>query len=403
MRRNPERTAWIILSIAFGIFCSFSIIVPLSIRWYIVNATDPFETSVTSVRGTVLIGDPKAELSPSLPDGSTASIQESFTVSTDSTSQAILTFFDDSSLTLYSDTSILLRETRVPSFSLSPNPTRIIVELIKGRIRATSARSRDSLNFDIKTPQASIHLDQGSFSIEVGQEETQVTARLGQAEITSSEHMVTLQQEQRVVIGSNRTPSSPLPAAQNLLNDGGFSTSLPESWEVYKHNPFDVVTTTVESLVFQNRNVLLFKSDGTDNVHTEIGVRQEVNKDVRDFQSLRVFAEVRLLQQSLTGGGMLGSEFPIMLRLDYKDANNNDRSWYHGFYYAPPPENYILYSQPDNSAERVARFIWYPYESDNLLTTLGPAKPVFIKSIQIYASGWIYESMVANVSLLAQE
>lgn len=403
MKRNPERTAWTILLIAFGIFCSFSIIVPLSIRWYIVNATDPFETSVTSVRGTVLIGDPNAELSPSLPDGSTASIQESFTVSTDGTSQAILTFFDDSSLTLYSDTSIILRETRIPSFSLSPNPTRIVAELTRGRIRATSARSRDSLKFDIKTPQATIHLDQGSFSIEVGQEETQVTARLGQAEIISSEHLVTLQQGQRVVVGSNRPPSSPLPAAQNLLSDGGFTTSLAESWEVYEHNPFSVVTTTVESLVFQNRNVLLFKSAGADNVHTEIGVRQQVNKDVRDFQSLRVSAEVRLVQQSLSGGGMLGSEFPIMLRLDYKDANNNDRSWYHGFYYDPPPDNYILYNQPDNSAERVARYIWYPYESINLLTTLGPAKPVFIKSIQIYASGWIYESMIANVSLLAQE
>ena len=109
------------------------------------------------------------------------------------------------------------------------------------------------------------------------------------------------------------------------------------------------------------------------------------------------------MEVALPGGGLLGSEFPIMLRVDYKDAENNDRSWYHGFYYAPPPDNYILYNQPDNSSERIARFIWYPYESVNLLTTLGPAKPIFIKSIRIYASGWIYESMVANISLLAQE
>ena len=84
-------------------------------------------------------------------------------------------------------------------------------------------------------------------------------------------------------------------------------------------------------------------------------------------------------------------------------ADNNDRDWFHGFYYAPPPENYILYNQPDNSSERVARFIWYPYESVNLLTTLGPAKPIFIKSVRIYSSGWIYDAMVANISLLAQE
>jgi hypothetical protein len=403
MRNNPERTAWIILLSAFGIFCSLSILIPASIRWYVINAAEPFETSVTSVRGTVLIGDPSAELSPSLTDGNAASIQESFTVSTDNTSQAILNFFDDSSLTLYSDTSILLLETREPSFSFSSKPTEIVISLQKGRVRATSARGREDLTFDIKTPHATIQLDQGSFSIEVSANETQVTTRLGQAQVISGEHLVALQPGQRVIIGNNEPPSSPLPAAQNLLSDGNFTSSFAESWEVYIHNPIEVVTTTVEATTFQNRNVLVFNSQGADNVHTEIGVRQEVNKDVRDFQSLRVSAEIRLVYQSLQGGGLLGSEFPIMLRLDYKDADNNDRSWYHGFYYLPPPENYILYNQPDNSSERVARFIWYPYESVNLLSTLGPAKPVFVKSIQIYASGWVYESMVSNVSLLAQE
>ena len=76
-----------------------------------------------------------------------------------------------------------------------------------------------------------------------------------------------------------------------------------------------------------------------------------------------------------------------MLHVAYKDAAGNDRDWFHGFYFEPPPENYILYNQPDNSSERIARFVWYPYESVNLLTTLGPAKPVFVKSIRIYASG----------------
>lgn len=92
-----------------------------------------------------------------------------------------------------------------------------------------------------------------------------------------------------------------------------------------------------------------------------------------------------------------------MLNVAYRDAEGNERDWFHGFYYEPPPENYILYNQPDNSSERIARFIWYPYESVNLLTTLGPTKPVYIRSIRIYASGWIYDSMVANISLLAEE
>jgi hypothetical protein len=216
-----------------------------------------------------------------------------------------------------------------------------------------------------------------------------------------------LKQGERALIGAGAAPSPPLPAAQNLLEDSDFSFgSLNDAWVEYENNfSEDKVTTSARVVIFQDRSVLELRSEGEDNIHTEVGVIQEVNKDVHDFQSLRIFAEVRLVRQSLPGGGFQGSEFPIMLRLDYKDADNNDRQWYHGFYYAPPPDpdQYILFTEPANSSERIARFIWYPYESENLLTSLGPAKPVFIKSIRIYASGWIYEAMVANVSLLAQE
>ncbi len=403
MRKNPERTAWIILWTAFSVFCLLSILIPSGIRWYIINSSDPVETSVTSVRGTVLIGDPSAELSPSLTDGNVTTVEEASAVSTDSTSQAILTFFDDSSLTMYNDTSVILREVRQPSFGFSSNPARILIEVQKGRVRATSARSRDDLLFNIQTPQAWIELEQGSFSIEVTEVETQVTTRLGQAQVSGGGQSVTSRQGQRVLVAWERPPSPPLPAAQNLLASSTFTTRFKDSWEIYTINPLEVVSTTADIATFQSRPVLLFRSEGQDNVHTEIGAVQQVNKDVRDFQSLRIFAEVRLIRQSLPGGGQQGSEFPIMLRLDYKDAEGNDRSWYHGFYYVAPPENYILYNEPFNSSDRIARFIWYPYESVNLLTALGPAKPVFIKSIRIYASGWIYEAMVGNISLLAQE
>ena len=93
-RKNPEQLAWIVLSTAFTIFCLLTILIPVGVRSYIINATDPFSTEVTSVRGTVLIGDPTAKLSPSLTDGNTTTIEESFEVSTNETSQAILTFFD---------------------------------------------------------------------------------------------------------------------------------------------------------------------------------------------------------------------------------------------------------------------------------------------------------------------
>jgi hypothetical protein len=405
MRSNIERTAWLILITAFGIFCILALLIPASLRWYVINATDTFQTEVTSVRGTVILTDPATQQTSSLVDGNTTALEEGFTVATDATSQAILVFSDESSLTMYGETMITLRETQVPRFGLSPNPTRILIEVQKGRVRATSSLSREALLFDVQTQQAQIELDEGSFSIEVNESETQITTRLGQADVTANGGTVMLKQGERALVGPGKPPSPPLPAAQNLLEESTFGAgSLDSAWTRYEINLTEgVISTTATVVPFQNRTVLDLRSEGQDNIHTEVGVTQEVNKDVRDFQSLRIFAEIRLVRQSLPGGGQQGSEFPIMLRLDYKDADNNDRSWYRGFYYAPALENFILYNQAENSSERVARFIWYPYESENLLISLGPTKPVFIKSVRIYASGWIYEAMVSNISLLAQE
>src|SRR5262245_10456791 len=99
MRNHPERLAWIILNTAFAIFCFLSVFVPSSIYWYAVTTTVPLETEMTSVREIVLIGDPGAEFSSLVTDGNTVELEEGATVSTNDTSQAILTFTDDSSLT----------------------------------------------------------------------------------------------------------------------------------------------------------------------------------------------------------------------------------------------------------------------------------------------------------------
>ncbi len=403
LKQKPERLAWFILLTAFITFCLLSVFVPLSIYGYAVSATQPLPAELTSVRGIVLIGSATSAPSTSVTDGNTVTFSENTAAATDETSQAIITFADDSSLTLYGDTSIILHASRQPRFRLSSKPSQILVELTKGRLRATAARNPDVLDFEITTPHATAQLSQGSFSIEVNAEDTQVTTRFGEATVTSGSNTITLNQGQRTVAGTNAPLSPALSAAKNLLQNSNFEAANRAAWEPYTITPIENVTATTSIITYQNRPVLSLRSQGADNIHSEVGAVQQVNKDVRDYQSLRVFAEVRLVEQSLPGGGQLGSEFPIMLHIAYKDASGNDRDWFHGFYYRPSPENYILYNQPDNSNERIARYLWYPYESVNLLTTLGPAKPIYIKSIRIYASGWIYDSMVANISLLAEE
>jgi len=403
MHSNPERLAWTVLLVAFTTFCALAVAIPFGVRWYLLNAMTAEVTAVTSVRGTVLAETRGTNLPIPITDGSTTEVEETTRIRTDSTSQAILTFFNDSTLTLYGETSVQIEKARIPRFRLGNRPDTIVIELERGRVRAASA-SRSDLLFEVHSPQGTISLGEGSYSIEAGAEGTQVIARLGQAQLVASSEVVRLGTGERSIVRPGEPPSAPLPAEQNLLVNGDFAAPLEDAWQIYHvEPPSGVVTTTVEIVEIGNRQALEFRSLGLDNLHSEVGIIQEVNKTVQDFDSLRFQLEIRLDQHSLPGGGTLGSEFPVMLHLAYKDADGNDRDWYHGFYYLPPPENWLLFDAPDNSSERVARFLWYPYESVNLLDSLGTAKPVYIKFIRIYASGWIYQSRIADVALLAQE
>lgn len=403
MRNNPERLAWTVLLLAFVTFCVLAVAIPLGVRWYFLNAMTTETTAVTSVRGTVLAEMRKSSLPVPITDGSTLEVEEATRIRTDSTSQAILTFFNDSTLTLYGETSVRVEQTRTPRFVMGRRPDTILVELESGRVRVATT-SRSDLLFEVHSPEAVISLGEGSFSIETDDQATQVTARQGQAQLVAADELVRLATGERAIVHPGEAPSPPLPAEQNLLVNHDFSKPLEGVWEVYKAEPpSGGVVTIAEIVEVDNRQALEFSSQGADNLHSEIGIVQEVNKSVQDFDSLRVQLDVSLERQSLAGGGTLGSEFPIMIHLAYKDSNGNDRDWYHGFYYIPPPENWLLHGTPDNSSERIARFLWYPYESVNLLDSLGTAKPVYIKFIRIYASGWIYEARIADVALLAQD
>ncbi len=403
MRNNPERLAWTVMLFAFAIFCILVVAVPLGVRWYILNATNSKTTAVTSIRGTVLVEKPYTTQPVPIVDGDTQDVDEATRIVTDGTSQAVLTFFNDSTVTLYGQTTARIERARVPRFAWSQNPDTITIHLEQGRVRVAPSGS-SQLTFEVRSPQGVVSLGEGSFSIEVSEEGTEVTARAGWAQLVAAEEVVRLSAGERSLVSPGKAPSPPLPAEQNLLANGDFSAPLADAWEVYRvEPPGGVVTTSAKIAQVDGREGLRFVSEGEDNLHSEIGIIQQVNESVQDFDSLRIQLDVRLDRQSLPGGGTLGSEFPVMVHLAYKDAEGNDRDWYHGFYYVPAPENWVINNAPDNSNERVARIFWYPYESVNLLDSLGTTKPIYIKYIRIYASGWLYDAVVTDVALLAQD
>ncbi len=400
LRKNPERLAWIVLSISFAIFCSLAVGIPLGIRWYLINATQVHKTSLAAIGGTVIVEEPNANVPFAVTD-TKDDVVEGSTIKTDATSQAFVEFFEHSTLHLYNKTQVIIHKTQSPKFALSSKPNLIALEVLGGRVRIGVAPStHSSLDFQVQTPHAVVELrEDGSYSLEVSTEELHLTVRDGYARVMAMGKVVELGRGERTIVEIGREPVGPLPAERDLIVNGDFKQPLAVGWKAY-HEQIDPkeVSGKAEIITFGDRQAVRFWRMGKARNHAETGILQVINKDVRDFTFLQLQLSVRLLDQSLPGGGTLSSEFPIIVRIDYKDINGNDNFWTHGFYFKDPIEGW-----PIINGEKIPRYVWYPYESPNLMEELRDVKPAFIKSIRIYASGHDYQSMVSQVQLLAKE
>jgi hypothetical protein len=398
LRKNPERLAWITLSIAFAVFCFLVVSIPLGVRWYVINATQVHETSLTAVRGTVQVQEPDASV-PFAVTGTKDDVREGSTITTDATSQAFLEFFEDSTLQLYNKTQVVILKTQSPRFDFSPKPDTIALEVMGGRVRIGVAPPMKSpLDFQVQTPHAAVELEQdGSYSIEVSSEEFHLTVRDGRAKVIAMGKMVELGRGERTTVEIGREPLGPLPAERNFIANGDFREPLEKGWVSYdEQDDPDEAGGRVEIVTSGARQAVLFQRLGGNIHHGETGIIQTIDRDIRDYGVLELRLSVMLLYQSLSGGGQLHSEYPIIVRLDYKDPYGNPDHWVHGFYYENPDNYPIIYGM------EIPRNVWYSYESGNLMEILD-VKPAYLTSIKIYASGHDYQSMVTEVELLAKE
>ncbi len=398
MRKNPERLAWIVLLTAFAVFCTIAVSLPLGVRAYVRGATSAQRTRLTPISGTIRVLEPGVE-EPFAVTTSKDDIPEGAKIVADATSGAFLTFFENSTLRLYENTQIVLRTTRAPRFSSSTQPNTIEITLEGGRLTVGVAPAIvRPVYFKLYTPQTVITLGEGSYSIQVSNEETQIVTRVGQATVSAMGQTVTIEQRERTTVATGQPPVGPLPTVRNVIVNGDFQESLDIGWLRYDYKDVAEEASGVIDIVVDNaRRAVRFTRDGGNIYHGETGITQMVELDVRDFSYLEMRLDVRLLEQTLSGCGYRSTECPIIVRLDYKDVHNNDRHWYHGFYY----QN--IDNLPVWEADLIPQNVWYPYESGNLMELLGDARPAYLTSIRIYASGWDYQSMVTNVELLAEE
>jgi hypothetical protein len=399
VRRDPERLAWLVLLASFCVFCALVVTIPLSLRWYVINTTVSHEATVEAIMGTVLVWQPGANAPMGVT--SSATVVEGSRIRTDSSSRAFITFFDNSTATLSFDAEARLTSMRSPRFGLSDRPNALHLELLRGQANVGVALPVNGpLEFRVTSPHMVALLREGSYSLKVTQDSSRTIVHLGTAEVSAQGQTVSLAQRERTTVRLGQPPDEPVAAAQNLLANGSFQENLEIGWEWYNEQggdggEVDGEISVVEIPGSESRAVRFFRA-GSEGNHCETVIRQTLNEEISDLAtSIGLFLQVRLVNQSLSGGGYLSSEYPLMIRLEYADVYGSAGHWTHGFYYQNQENNPTMYG------ERVAQDVWVEYASGNILETIYP-RPARLSSLLVYASGWDYESMVTDVSLVVE-
>ncbi|MCA1554350.1 MAG: FecR family protein, partial [Chloroflexi bacterium] len=357
--RDVEKIAWTVLVCAFAAFMVLLVGVPSLGYLYVTTATDPHESTVTVLGGTVIIELPGRD-----PAGEQRerSVPEGATIRTDANTRVNLTLFDGSTVVVFPNTQVTLNNIRSAKFAMSQQPWQAWLDLRRGQLRLNVAQDGHARDFRVQTPHGESAFEQGDYLIEVTSDQTEVSARAGHAAVRARDGIVLLNGRERSLVKNGEPPRGPLPAQRDLIANGTFVSSLQDGWRVYNDQGGDggSVDGAAELLNDQGRMAVRFTRRGSNGNHDDTGIEQIINKDVTDAEVLRLRAEVRVNFQSLSGGGYLSSEFPLMIRVKYRDIKGGENFWVRGFYYQNESKN------PTVNGEQVPQGLWYPFVSDDL-------------------------------------
>jgi hypothetical protein len=154
--------------------------------------------------------------------------------------------------------------------------------------------------------------------------------------------------------------------------------------------------------------VLRFHRVGEGAASTEI--RQTIDQDVSDMESLQLLVTLQITAQSLGVCGQVGSECPLFVVLRYEDVYGSTRTWQQGFYAFGQPIPNFTPGFCTSCAPPLNDHVFSPlhelssWESGNLVTLLAQQnmQPRRLLSLSLVAQGHTFETRVYDVSLVAR-
>lgn len=417
MRDNRERLAWTALLVAFALFLALLVGIPFGILQWIQRATiDPLIV-LQVMEGTAQVeqpGDPRQLVSAG---HAPVNIKPGAVIINDAEAETLLTIsspggeYPLGTVQIYPRTELEISLAKSPRYEQSRGSHRIEVTVATGRIRLGLAREVPR-NTDIRGRTAHAHLlfwGAGSYSLDVDDQQSQVTVREGKVTIVTHAGQLELDEKHRAVVGEDGLLTGPLPPERDLVANGSFRQPIEQDWQI-RTDATDSSQSAgqVEITTIGGKEAVRLVRSGTG--HAETGIHQILNQSLNGYQSLTLHLSARLDLQSLGVCGALGSECPLMIRIDYKDTAGSTRQWVQGFYFwvDPAVSNPTLCETcppPRQEHEQQGQGIQFFYDSPNLMELLAQdgQSPSSVDEIALYASGHSYDVQVSEIELLVGE
>jgi hypothetical protein len=252
-------------------------------------------------------------------------------------------------------------------------------------------------------PDQTAALDEGSFIVKVSPNGVfDVVATRGNSTVSTPKGRVTISGGERTEVrGSNLPPEAPILSAEDLITNGSFTqtdaSGKPSNWDFLTPAPeLGDVPGAMRLTTDDNFSVVRFTRTKS-TYHAEESIRQTVNQDVTDYSIIRLDLRFRVFSQSVSGGGDQGSEYPLMVRVNYLDEKGQPALFVRGFYVQNAN------NLPTTNGQQVKAGEWNDLSEGKgiALQQLIP-KPTMIQSIEIAASGHDFDSEVQKVSLIIE-
>lgn len=267
-----------------------------------------------------------------------------------------------------------------------------------GAIRLEVAE-RAPVPLAVETPYGTVTLGPGDYVVAVEGPRAQVLVRRGAAVVTvGADPPLHLATGQRAHLAANAPAAGPYVGGANLVSNGDFAAGLA-GWQprdTQEANRPDklgeraIVQTVIDGVP---RAALHVRRQSAFQTHNETGLIQQLNAEVSVYPRVVLSALVNVRYASLSGGGYLGTEYPLMFRLRYRDTAGTGQTWYRGFYYQNPER------RPTERGQRVPADTWVRVEID--LAEL-PEPPAFLYALEVLGAGHDFDALVTDVRLVPQ-